>query len=280
MAKHSEPEMVYVYGIVADTFDVAGAPPGLDDAPVRVIAGSGFAALASSVEPGSYAPSAIERQSADVAWLSPRAQAHDRVLTWAQERDVVLPLPIFSLWASSDSVSRSLAGQRDRIATLMRRVSGTDEYGLRVHRRDDDVLKSLESIDPEAARLRAQAQGAPPGQRYLLERKLAEYGKTAVKTAAHQMATTVYEKLRSLSREALARSLVPDSARVEDATMILNGAFLVERAHLNEFRSAVGALMGEYSARGLAFDFTGPWPPYNFVADGGAPALDARGERA
>src|SRR5256885_10133305 len=111
MATQRERDMVYVYGIVPDTFDVAGAPPGLDDAAVRVIAGSNFAALASDVASATYAPAAIETRSSDVSWLSPRAQAHDRVLTWAQERDVVLPLPIFSLWASNDSVSRSLAGQ-------------------------------------------------------------------------------------------------------------------------------------------------------------------------
>lgn len=272
----TSPELVYVYGVVPETFDVTGAPPGLDDAAVRVIKSGGFAALASSVAQGSYTPTAIESRSSDVSWLSPRAQAHDRVLTWAQERDVVLPLPIFSLWANADSVTRSLAGQRDRITTLMRRVSGADEFGLRVHRRDDVLLASLESIDPEAAALRAQAQAASPGQRYLLERKLAEYGKTAVKSAGQRFAREIHERLRALAREAIARPLTPDSTRVDDATMILNGAFLVERKRFDDFRAVVGTLMTEYGGKGLAFDFTGPWPPYHFVADDGAPALDGR----
>ncbi len=271
-------DVVYVYGIVSDAFDAHSAPAGLDDAPVRITtaSGSGFAALTSPVSSSEYAPGEIEQRGGDVAWLSPRAQAHDRVLTWAQERDIVIPLPIFSLWANTDSLTQSLSSQRDRLSALMQRVSGCDEFGLRVYRRDSVLLTSIESIDPDAADLRAQATAASPGQRYLLERKLAEHAKAAVKTAGQRIAREVFEKLRVLARESMARPVTPDSTRVDDATMILNGAFLVERTRYNAFREAVGALVGEYGPTGLAFDFTGPWPPYNFVADGGAPALSER----
>jgi hypothetical protein len=50
---------------------------------------------------------------------------------------------------------------------------------------------------------------------------------------------------------------------------VLNAAFLVDRKRLDEFRAAVGSHVREYQPRGLAFDFTGPWPPYNFVEQAG-----------
>jgi hypothetical protein len=55
----------------------------------------------------------------------------------------------------------------------------------------------------------------------------------------------------------------------------LNGAFLVDGKRIDEFRSAVGALVRDYQPRGLSFDFTGPWPPYNFVGEGGSAALSS-----
>ena len=58
-----------------------------------------------------------------------------------------------------------------------------------------------------------------------------------------------------------------------DATLVLNGAFLVDRNRLDAFRAAVGAHVRDYQPRGLAFDFTGPWPPYNFVSAPGGAAL-------
>src|SRR5688572_26409310 len=90
----------YVYGFVRPGFDASKAPAGLDDVPVTVTQTDKAAALVSRLPTSGYAAEAVERNTADVSWLSPRAVAHDRVLTWAQEHGGVLPLPMFSLWRS------------------------------------------------------------------------------------------------------------------------------------------------------------------------------------
>src|SRR5207248_5776339 len=78
-------DLVYVYGIVRDTFDAGAAPGGLDDTPVAVAKSGRIGALMSRVPDAGYEPKLIEERSGDVAWLSPRAMAHDRVLTWAHD---------------------------------------------------------------------------------------------------------------------------------------------------------------------------------------------------
>jgi hypothetical protein len=98
-------------------------------------------------------------------------------------------------------------------------------------------------------------------------RKLADRGKQAVRAAARRMAQQVFDALAKLARDSIARPLVPDSGRPQDATLVLNGAFLVERSRLDAFRAAVGEHVRTLQPRGLAFDFTGPWPPYNFVGE-------------
>lgn len=44
--------------------------------------------------------------------------------------------------------------------------------------------------------------------------------------------------------------------------LILNASFLVDRDKVEEFSRAVGRLRGKYP---LKIQYTGPWPPYNFV---------------
>jgi hypothetical protein len=267
--RKSDNAMVYVYGIVPEAFDVSRAPAGVDDHAVELVKRPPIAALASRVSPSEYGPDVIEQRSADVSWLSPRAVAHDRVLTWAQERDVVVPLPIFSLWTSEESLTRSLDRQRKDLTAVLKGVSGADEFGLRVHRRDREMLESLDDVDPEIKQLRAEAKAASLGQRYLLERKLADEGKKAVRAAGQRFAREIFEQLSALSRDAVARPLTPDRSRADEATLILNGAFLVDRTRLDVFRQAVADAQRVRESRGLAFDFTGPWPPYNFVGDRG-----------
>lgn len=263
----------YVYGIVRDGFDAGRAPAGLDDAVVRSGGGGragGLRALVSRLPATLYGAASLERNAGDVEWVGPRAAAHDRVLSWAHDHGGVLPMPMFSLWTSEESLDRWLAQREPDLARLFDRVAGADEFGLRVHRRDDVMAGALDAVDDDIARLRAEARSASPGQRYLLERKIAEQAKAAMRSASQRMAAAIFDELRTLARDAVARPLSPGPAagpasQVE-GTLVLNGAFLVARERNEQFRSAVASLLRTHEPLGLVFDFTGPWPPYNFVA--------------
>src|SRR2546423_2284164 len=234
-------QVVYVYGIVRPGFDVGSVPTGLDDATVTVVNSGPVAAIVSRLPADTYNAAAVEEHSADVSWLSPRAMSHDRVLTWAQEHGGVIPLPMFSLWASDASLAKSLSTQAKELQRVFERVKGADEFGLRVHRRDSVMLKSISELDDELGQLGKEAKAAPPGQRYLLERKIAEQSKASVKAVSQRMAGEIFEGLRALSRDAISRPVLPKNEQVPDATMVLNGAFLVDPKRPDDFRAAVGA---------------------------------------
>ena len=254
----------YVYGIVRSGFDAARAPAGIDDSTIELAQSGRLGALVSRLDAANYGPAAIEKNSGDVSWLSPRALTHDRVLTWAQEHGGVLPMPMFSLWGSDQALRKMLADRQSDFDHVFARVDGADEFGVRLHRRDELLAKSLDDLDAETRKLQAEAAAATPGQRYLIERKLDDHMKLAVRSAGKRMARQIFDELSAISRDAVARPLVAD-ASTPDVTLVLNAAFLVDRARLEEFRSAVGSRVAEYQPRGLSFDFTGPWPPYNFT---------------
>lgn len=254
----------YVYGIVRSGFDVARAPAGIDGTMIELAQSGKLGALVSRLDAATYGPAAIERNSGDVSWLSPRAMAHDRVLTWAQEHGGVLPMPMFSLWGSDDALRKMLADRHADFEHVFSRVEGADEFGVRIHRRDDVLAKSLSDLDDDTRTLQKEAAAASPGQRYLLERKLEDHMKLAVRSAAKRMTRQIFDDLASLSRDAVARPLVADPS-TPDVTLVLNAAFLVDRKRLDEFRARVGERVREFQPRGLTFDFTGPWPPYNFT---------------
>jgi hypothetical protein len=261
----SDATVVYAYGLVRADFDTSRAPGGLDDSRVTLLRAGPFAALASILPQRDYAADIVERSSGDVQWLSPRAMAHDRVLTWAQEHGGVVPVPMFTLWATVSALTDSLAGREAELTKTFARVANADEFGLRIHRRDADMIARIHELDPAIAELRRSAEAAPPGQRYLLERKLTDQARTAARAASQRLAREAFDALRAISREAVARPLVPNQALAAESTMVLNGAFLVDRARLDEFRAAVAAFVREHEPQGLVFDFTGPWPPYNFA---------------
>ena len=76
--------LCYVYGVVGSSMETATAPKGIDGGVVSLISNGGVGALATSVSAGDYSPAKVEELTADVDWVSQRAAAHDRVLTWAE----------------------------------------------------------------------------------------------------------------------------------------------------------------------------------------------------
>src|SRR4051794_33725133 len=185
--------LCYVYGVVPASFDApAQAPDGVEEAPVTLVRAGNVAALVSRVDAAAYAPARVEQATAEVAWLGPRAAAHDRVLTWASDRAPVVPLPIFSLFVDEARVSAMLRDRGAELDGLLARVAAGREYMLRVYRLDDTLLAALGTLSPHIAALERSAAEAAPGQRYLLGRKLDAERKNELRRVALDVARAVH----------------------------------------------------------------------------------------
>lgn len=261
----------YVYGIVPEGLAEAPLPSGLDDADVLVERDAGVAALVSRLDESSYAPETLERNSADVEWLSPRAVAHDRVLTWASDRGAVVPLPMFSLFSGPEAVRSMLRDRAPQLASTLTRVGRGREYALRVYRVDAELTAVIATLSPRLEELAASAASASPGQRYLLERKLEGQKRAEVRTVTQEIVDDIVAELSEHALEAV-RSPIPRIADAEEAlggrgTLVLNAAFLVSRQQLEAFQRTLTTLVADRGEQGFRFDFTGPWPPYHFASE-------------
>lgn len=257
----------YVYGIVPPTLDPERAPEGVGDAPVTIEAENGLAALVSVLPAAEYGPVPLERNSGDVEWLGPRAVAHDRVLSWASDHAAVVPLPMFSLFSSRDAVHAMLRERAPQLSSALARAATGREYALRVYRVDAELLAVVDRLSERLAELRRSADAAPPGQRYLLERKLDAERKAELRTVAQRIAGEIFDALAASALDAL-RSPIPQGVATDaPGTMILNGAFLVAPEGFVAFQHALSELVAAHDPSGFRFDFTGPWPPYHFVRE-------------
>lgn len=258
-------QVEYVYGIVPAELDTAGAPPGIDAGPVRKVVEGTLAALVSSLDAGEYAAGRIDQRGTDLEWLGPRAQAHDAVVTWANDPGPVVPLPMWTLFASEPGVCGMLAARTAELHGTMQRISGADEYSLRVFAKPAEVRASLESLAPEIGEAQRALESAPPGQRYLLERKLEAQKKEVLRSAAENVAARIYDSVRAVAADSVLETL-PRASAVAEAQAVLNAVFLVRRDGFESFRRRVSESVADHRGRGFHFEFTGPWPAYHFVS--------------
>jgi hypothetical protein len=266
MADH----VYYVYAVVPPATAVEVAPPGVDDRPVTLLASSDVAALVSRVDASTYGDG-LDDRLADVAWIAPRATAHDAVLTWASDLGAVVPLPMLSLFRSEDAVKAMLGQRREELVALLAHVARGREFGVRIFRLDDELRRALATFSSPVATLEAEVAAATsPGQGYLLGRKLDQARKDELRRVAAQVAAETYDALASRSIEATQDPL-PKPTPEQSGAAVLNASFLVAHDRIDDFRAVVTDFVRSNERRGFRIEFSGPWPPYHFargLADG------------
>jgi hypothetical protein len=255
-----------VYCLVAagQAPSVAGAPAGLEGAaaPRLVGAGRGRWLVVADAPLARYSADAINARLPDLDWVGARAMEHERVIEHFASRATVVPMKLFTLF-SSDALAVADVKRRRDLGRLLGSLEGREEWGLRV------------SVDPARLRARAgeraaAAPGLSEGTRFLVKRQQEQGAVRAGREDARRRAEEVFAALRPLAADARRR----EPALVEGATLLLDAAYLVDRARGEDFAAAARAAAGRHADSGLTVVLTGPWPPYNFLAP--APRLRAR----
>jgi hypothetical protein len=182
---------------------------------------------------------AVVRQSAyePVELSEHELDEHRAVIEAVFERYTVLPAPFGAVFRSADQVVRWLQMHYIALTEGIHLVDGRCE--MRVH------IRAARGTKPEALR----AAGA----------LVAEDDEEDELSGRPEVTSAAAESFRALRRQAVAA--VP--LRQAEGDAVLSGAFLVERAHWGDFSEVVAAQAKR--AEGLAFEQTGPWPPYDFV---------------
>jgi hypothetical protein len=279
------PSLLYAYAVAAHPEGAASLVrllrglDGIDGAPVSLVSdepngdATGMAALVSAVDAAAYVPDEVEARVGELAWLAPRAEAHDRVVTAAADAVPVVPFPIFSLFHDEAAVRAMLAERRAELRRVLVQLSGAREYTIRLYRDDAKLSAALAELSAPVRELERSVAGASPGQRYLLQRKLDEERRSELRRVSREVAQATFSALeplvRASVREPLPAAIAGAEPRETSSTQpaILNASFLVDDARLDDFRARLSELITAREPAGFRVEFTGPWPAYHFARE-------------
>jgi hypothetical protein len=259
--------LCYVYGVVGSSLETATAPKGIDGGAVTLVPNGDVAALVTLVSAADYAPDRVETLTADVAWVSDRATAHDRVLTWASDAGAVIPFPMWTLFSDAKGAGSMLTKRMNELRRTFDRIRDGREFIVRVYVQSGVLKGHLAEHSAELTALEAQAAKATPGQKYLLERKIENLRRDAGRDLTVKVANEIHDALSSAAMETVREQPVNSGAPREQGRAILNASFLVAPARVVEFQRQLTTMVNKYEPSGFKFDFTGPWPPYHFVGE-------------
>lgn len=246
--------MDYVYAVARDVpADVLDGLHGVGGQAVHRVAGAGLDALVSAVPLEDFSGERLEASLQDLSWLADTARAHHHVVDTVGHAVALVPLALATVFYDADRVRAVLEQRGPEFGRILDDLTSRSEFGVKAY-------------VPDAAPDGPDGDRPGSGTEYLRRRRDAVGRAKRVVEAARAAALTLHD----VATEAAVRSRrhrVHDSAltgRTEQ--MVLNGAYLVDRDRVEQWRAAVGRAIPD----GLAVEVTGPWVPYSFVdGDGG-----------
>lgn len=242
----------YVYGVApAAPFRNGGPPlvaPGIGDreAPVRTVEFRDLVALVSDV-PGLRID--LRREY---------LLGHQRVLEEALGRSDVLPFSFGTVAESDDEVRELLLRSGyDALHEQLEYTRGCVELELKAFWRQEVLFAEIARESDEVRALRDTIAGLPDAAAAQEKIALGQLTEAEIERKSEWEAEGVLAMLEPIAVEVLVSPNMKD-------TMLLNAAFLVERAREAEFDAAVAAVAGVHEGR-LVFNYVGPLPPYSFI---------------
>jgi Gas vesicle synthesis protein GvpL/GvpF len=204
-----------------------------------------------------YGEAAIARGLANLEWVSRAAMAHERVVESFGSADAVLPMKLFTIFTNEARALAHVSEQRKRLDTLVRRVSGHDEWSVRV------VLDRAQA--ERAAPKSVPSSDGRTGVAYLARKKARRDAARELADRAQETVADLYDRLSARARQARRRTA--SELPAQGGSLLLDAAFLVPRRRTTSFKTLAGREAKAMARHGYGVTLTGPWPPYSFVQD-------------
>lgn len=200
-----------------------------------------------------YSGESIDAHLSDLDWVGDRALAHERVVEHFAAAGPVLPLKLFTLFSSDERAVQRLRERQEDIGHVLERIAGRVEWGVRILFQETKVKK-------------AASQETPPvtGKGFLLRKKEEQDGARNLASRARAVVDRAYD---DLARQAVAARRHDPEAGEGGARLLLDAAFLVPKGDGEGFEAAVQRWADQLAEHACDLTLTGPWPPYNFIAE-------------
>jgi len=241
------PRYVYAIGRAFDPTDLAGLV-GVDGAEVHRIAHRDLAAVVSAAPSDEAALRARLERLDELAVV---AEAHHTVVAAVAAGAVVVPFRLATIYRDEHRVREVLRQRYDEFATLLERLAGTAEIGVKLY------------VDDRSPAL---ATPSTSGRSYL--QQLSQRHRRRDEKWQHA-AAAVERVNTALGECALDRSRHrPQPAQLSGAAghNVLNAAYLVLTGRVTEFTELARQLA--LAEPTLRIEVTGPWAPYSFTEPG------------
>lgn len=257
-------ELLYLYCVTKDkplshSFEDLGIK-------VRPIYFQETYAVVSSVSPDDFSEVNLKKNLTDIGWVEKNIRLHEKVIEEIMKGQTVLPFKFGTVFENEANVEKLLRENNPEFKAVLASLDGKEEWGLKIYC-DSECFKNALCMENERIKKKdKEITTAGKGKAYFLKKKKDEIIKDIIIEKISEYTKDCFERLKVSAVDTRINNILPKEITEKQDDMVLNAAFLINNKQVKGFENILAYLKTKYTDKGLIFDCTGPWPPYNFCS--------------
>ncbi|MFD2627985.1 GvpL/GvpF family gas vesicle protein [Oceanobacillus kapialis] len=173
-----------------------------------------------------------------------------------EEHDTVIPISFGNVFKSEKDVEILLQNLYSQFTEIFPEIKGKIEVGLKVIGNKEWIEKQVNN-NPELQEMALTAKGKSAAAGYYDRIKLGGAAKSLITSLRQDVEENIYLPLKSQATAAV-------SNETQGEKILLNASFLINREDEERFDKLVNEQHEQWKDK-VSFQYTGPWPAYNFI---------------
>ncbi|MGP1271727.1 MAG: GvpL/GvpF family gas vesicle protein [Phycisphaerales bacterium] len=224
--------------------------PGLDpEQSARGVVVGPLTAVAVRVPASMFVGSAAEANLADINWLGPRVEAHERLVQRAAAFGPVLPAQFGAVFSCESRLIEALRGRSEAIEAFLDEAECHEELGIKVFVR-------------QAASGASDPLSANDGAGYLLRRREALRAAERRRIDIDRLVEEAIDRIGACVADAEERRVL--EADHGSYSVERSWALWVPREKRGTLAMVIERLNADHASEGIGYRLDGPWPAYSF----------------
>ncbi len=222
-------------------------------------------AAARLVSSDEFGETNIEKNLCKMGWVIPRVKAHMNINRIIMKNMTIVPFKFGTIFKTEESLKEMIDEYTPQLMDNIYKLNDKEEWALKIYCNMNILNKKISETSERIKQHDQKIFCSGPGKAFLLKKKRDELIACETNKILDDYIKYCFDKFSSQSHEAVINKLFTENANLHKNKMIFNSSYLLFKKNVNGFFDTIEELKKEYSETGFEFEYSGPWPPFNFV---------------
>lgn len=243
---------------------------GIDGGKIFAIPYKDLEAVVSEVSLEEFGSEEIQRKAQeDLGWIKEKAQLHAEALEEAMKKGdeilSIIPMKFGTIFKTKERLAQTLKKYYSKFKKTLESLAGKQEWSVKAYLNRKAFEEEVKKVSPVVREKEKEITSMPEGAAYFAQKQIDQAASKEADRALQNYTENFFETLKKYAEAETKGKILEKELTGKSLPMFLNAIFLVSEEKLEDFIKEIDKLSKDYKPKGFDFEYSGPWPPYNFI---------------